>query len=184
MVNWATDENCRRCYQLLNGASQTPAGTSSTKSYIYLFIFIAALAIPILVSLADPSTADHLGSFLVVGAIGLIASFKFLIIYEMFKVSIMWGTAGILFAPVSTLLFIANYWERAKGKVYMVLAALLYCVIMVAGVGLLTKPKIAQNTAAPQSTPSSIRYLDQTPTPKPDYLQPRKDLLKKKPSDK
>lgn len=181
VINWATDENCRRCHQLLGRSSAaTGAGGSSNRTYLYLFIFIAALALPVLVSFADPAIGDHLGMFLVVGAIGLILSVKFLLIYEMFKVSIMWGAAGIIFAPVSTLLFIANYWEQAKGKLFMLLAAIVYIVIMIAAVGHLTKPKSAQNTVAPQAAATPVSsYLNQTPTPKPD-LTPRKDLFKKK----
>jgi hypothetical protein len=181
MINWTTDEECRRCRQWLGRSSDANgAAGASNRFYLYSFIFIAALALPVLVSFADPALGDNLGMFFVVGAIGLIMSVKFLLIYEMFKVSVMWGAAGIIFAPVSTLLFVANYWEQAKGKLFMLLAAIIYIVIMIAAVGHLTKPKVAQNTVAPQTTPAPMNdYLNQTPTPKPD-LTPRKDLLKKK----
>lgn len=181
MINWTTDENCRRCHQSLGLSSNvTGADASPNRFYLYLIIFIAALTIPVLVSFVNPLFGDHLGMFFVIAAIGLIASFKFLIIYEMFKVSLWWAFCGIFFAPISTLLFIINYWERAKGKVILNFSAALYCVIMVVVVGRFTGPKIAQNTAAPQATPSTMKYLDATPTPKPDFLEPRKDLLKKK----
>ena len=153
MINWATDEYCRRCQQLLGRPKDADgSGVSSNRFYLCLAIFIAGLVIPILVSMADPMLGDHLGSFLVVAAIGLAIACKFLLIYEMFKVSVLWGLCGILFAPISTLLFIVNYWQQAKGKILLNFAAILYCIVMIAGVGHLTKPKIAQNTTAPPSS--------------------------------
>jgi hypothetical protein len=183
VVNWATDENCRRCHQLLNGTSPANAGESSTKSYIYLSIFIAALAIPFLIGRANPATGDDLGLFFVLAALGVMIVCNLLLLFEMFRVSILWGVAGFFLSPLSTLLFIAKYWNQSKGKVFTSLAAMVYCIIMIAGVGQMNKPKVVQNTAAPQNS-SSLKYLDQTPTPKPDFLQPRKDLLRKNPSDR
>jgi hypothetical protein len=180
MINWATDEHCRRCHQLLGGQME-PAGSevSSKTLYICLAVFIAALVLPILVEKASPTTGDNLGFFLVMAALGLIMICKFLLLFDMFRVSILWGLTGILFAPVSTLVFIAMYWQRAKGKIITMFAALAYCVIMIAGVGLLLKPKVAQNTTPPPAAPLT-RYLDQTPTPRPDFLPPVKNEPKKK----
>lgn len=185
MINWATDEYCRRCHQLLTAPSaQTESGFTAKTFQIYLGVFIAATALPILVARADQAMGDHLAMFLVVLAYGLAFSCKFLLIFQMFRVSVLWGLTGIFLAPLSTLLFTVNYWERAKKPIVLCLAAILYCIVMIAGVGNLTKPKVAQNTTAAPPPAPLTRYLDETPTPKPDFLQPRKDLLKKKPSDK
>ena len=183
MVNWVTDESCRRCCQMLNGASPTKAGESSTKSYIYLSIFIAAVVIPFLIGRTNPETGAGIAFLFAMAAIlvSLIASL--LLWFEMFRVSIVWGLAGFFLSPISTILFMISYWDRAKGKSLTMMAALLYIFVVLFTMQPPSKPKVVQNTATPQSTPIT-RYLDQTPTPKPDFLQPRKDLLKKKSSDK
>jgi ribosomal protein L40E len=184
MINWATDENCRRCHQFL-GRSKSPTGTdvSPSRFYLYLIIFLAALAIPVLVGMANPEIGAVLAVIFILAAtvINLYANVS--LIVDMFRVSIGWGLAGIFLAPVSTLLFIVNYWERAKNKIIMSLAAIAYCMIVFLGMHQLVKAKIAQNKTNPPPTPATS-YLDQTPTPKPDFLQPREDLLKKKPSNK
>lgn len=184
MINWATDEYCRRCHQLLgSAAARTEANFTAKTFQIYAAVFIAAAALPVLVARADQATGDNLGMIFVVLAYGLAFSCKFLLIFQMFRVSILWGLTGILLAPISTLLFTVSHWDRAKKPVVTCLAAILYCIVMIAGVGHLTKPAVAQKTAAPETAPV-MKYLDAAPTPKPDFLQPRKDLLNKKPSDK
>ena len=122
---------------------------------------------------------DNLGAFFVVAAYALIVGCKFLLIFEMFKVSILWGAAGIFLAPISTLIFMANYWERAKGKFYTALAALLYCVIMIVGVGQLTKPTNVQKTTNPSSAPVA-RNPDPASAPKSNFLPAAKNESGKK----
>jgi len=182
MINWATDEYCRRCHQL-RGRPSGESGSTPNRTNLYLAIFIAGLVIPVLVSMVDPMLGDHLGSFFVVGAIGLIVATKFLLIYEMFKLSVLWGLCGILFAPISTLVFIVSHWDRAKGKIFLNMAAILYIVIMIVGVGHLTKPNVAQNTTNPPSA-SSTKSSAPTPAPQTDYPKQSKNEPKKKISGK
>jgi hypothetical protein len=156
VINWATDENCRRCHQLLaRPSAATGAGVSSNRLYLYLIIFIAGAVLPVLVEKASPTTGDDLALFFVMAAVGLIGASSLMLLFEMFKTSLLWGLAGLLFAPVSTLLYVVMYWQRAKGKILTMFAATAYCVIMIAGVGLLLKPKVVQNTTAAQSAPST-----------------------------
>jgi uncharacterized MAPEG superfamily protein len=185
MVNWATDEVCRRCHQFLGGqSSQITSDAPSKNSYIFLVLFIAAVLIPILVGKTNPDTGAGLALFFMLAAliVGLFCNVSILV--DMFRTSIVWGLAGIFLSPVSTLLFAANYWDRVKGKTLALLAVVAYFPIIFLGMNQLVKPtKIAQNSATPQPTPLT-RYLDQAPTPRPDFLPPRTNEAKKKAPNK
>lgn len=184
VINWATDQHCRRCQQPLGKPSaQIESGSTGKTFQICLGVFIAALLLPVLVAKADQPTGDNLGMFLVVIAYGLAFSCKFLLIFQMFRVSILWGVSGIIFAPISTLLFTASHWERAKKPIVICFASILYIIVMIAGVGHLTKPNVAQNTTDQPSAPST-KPVDQTPASKTNFLPPPKNEPGKKTSNK
>jgi len=184
MVNWATDEHCRRCQQsLVKSSVQTESELPAKRFQLYLFIFIAAIVVPILVGMSNHEIGAGLAFFFMLAA-AIIALFcKISLLVDMFRVSFVWGICGIFLAPLSTLLFVANYWDRAKGKILTMFAVIAYFPIIFLGMSQLVKPKVAQNSANPQPTPLT-RYLDQAPTPKPDFLQPRTNEAKRKSSNK
>ncbi len=184
MVNWATDENCRRCHQMLGRqSSQIKSGTASRNSFIYWSVFIAAVAIPILVGMANHEIGAGLALFFILTGMVIGLFCKVSLIVDMFRISIVWGLAGIFLAPLSTLLFAVNYWDRAKGKILTMLATLVYIPVIFLGMSQMVIPKVAQNKPNPQPAPLT-RYLDQTPTPKPDFLQPRANEAKRKSANK
>jgi uncharacterized MAPEG superfamily protein len=181
MINWATDETCRRCYQLLGGqSSQINSDAPSKNSYIFLSIFIAAVLIPILVGRTNHETGAGFALFFMLAALVVGLFCKVSILVDMFRISFVWGISGIFLAPLSTLLFVANYWDRVKGKTLAMLAVVAYFPIIFIGMNQLVKPtKVAQNSATPQPTPLT-RYLDEAPTPRPDFLPPRTNEANRK----
>lgn len=184
MINWATDESCRRCHQLLGRfKSSTETSISPNRFYLCLIIFITALVIPLLVAKVNLEVAAGLAGFSILAALVIWLYCNVSLWVAMFRVSIVWGLAGIFLAPLSTLLFAVMYWDRARSRIIGMLMAFAYCGIVFFVMLQMAQPKVAQNSAKPEPTPLT-RYLDQTPTPKPDFLQPREDLLKKKPSNK
>jgi peptidoglycan/LPS O-acetylase OafA/YrhL len=163
MINWATDEHCRRCHQSLKRPeSPDGSGVSPNRFYLYLIIYIAAVALPFFVGASNPSAGDDLAFFFVMAAFAILIISNLLLTIEMFRVSILWGFAGLFLSPISTLLFIANYWDRSKSKIFTNVAALAYIVIMVVGTGSMNKPKVVQNTTNPPPAPST-KSSDQMP---------------------
>lgn len=170
MINWAADEHCRRCQQPLRKPTP-PAGEgfSSKTLYIYWGVFTAAVAIPILVGTSNPEAGAGLAFFFILAAavVGLCCNVALWV--DMFRVSIVWGLSGIVLAPVSTLLFIAMYWDRARGKIVTLLASTAYIFIIFFGMSLIVKPNVARNN--PAAVPSS-KPVDQTPLQKTNFLPP------------
>jgi hypothetical protein len=184
MINWATDENCRRCHQLL-GRPKSSTGTdvSPNRFNLYLIIFLAAVAIPILVGMVNHEIGAALAFFFILAAMVISLFANVSLIVDMFRVSFVWGLAGIFLAPLSTLLFVLNYWERAKSKIIMTLAATAYCIIIFFGMNQLIKAKVAQNTTNLPPAPA-IRPADQMPASKSNFLPPAKNEPNKKTSGK
>ncbi len=179
MINWAADEYCRRCQQLLQ-PPQSPAGSgfSTQTIYLYLFIFIAAVAIPLVLGMGNSDSGDDIGLYFVMAAFGVTIACKFMLLFDMFRVSLLWGAAGLFLSPVSTLIFIATHWNRARGKVYTTLLAFFYCFLMIFISAQVNKPKMVQNTAQPPAAPAT--RAPASPAAETRLLEPAKVETKKK----
>jgi hypothetical protein len=179
IINWSTDQFCRRCHQPLAkpSAHETGAELPAGRFQLYFFIYIAAIIAPILVGRAEPAIGAGLALCCIVAAwiIALYCSVALLV--DMFRVSVVWGLAGIFLSPISTLIYLGMYWDRSKRKFLTSLAMVAYWVIIFIGMNQLVKPEVVQNKSAAPSAPVT-NSADRMPPSKTNFV-PQKSPVKK-----
>ena len=171
IINWSTDQFCRRCHQpLAKPSAQTGDGISPQRFQLYVYLFIAAIIIPFLVGRSDPAIGAGLGFLFILPALIINLYCNVSILVDMFRVSVVWGLAGIFLSPIANLIFIGQYWNRVRTRFLTSCAVTAYIFIIIIGINLFILPEVVKNEKKNSPVPASKTADRQMPPSRTDFV--------------